>query len=194
MPFLRNRSESNHEPGGTVFGSKTASIVVLLLLCALSACVFLFRDRISQYAALGYPAIFLVCLVLNCGVFGLSPSGLVAVEMSYVYDPIIVPLVAGIGAGLGEAVSYFAGTKTTDLAQVKHADKFETWGNVRIGAVSFIASFISGNLSDAIGLTCGRLRKGFFGFITGATLAKIIKMYFLVFATEHLLDHFGTKL
>jgi len=164
---------------------------LLIAIAALTIAVLLWRDEIAQYASLGYPAIFVVCFLLNCGVFGLSPSGLVAIQMSYVYDPLIVPLVAGLGAGLGEITSYFAGTRTAEIVHPKLEDKFSKWGPVHIGAVSFVASFISGNVSDAIGLICGRLRKGFIAYMIGATLAKIAKMYLLVFVAKNAVELVG---
>ena len=167
------------------------SVVLLAAIVLITVLVFIFRDRIAQFAALGYPAIFIACFVLNSGVFGLSPSGLVAVEMSYVFDPMIVPFVAGLGAGLGEATSYLAGCQSTAIADTRFLDRFAQWGNVRIGAVAFVASFASGNLSDAVGVACGRLRRGLAGYMIGATAAKIAKMYLLVFVATGALGAFG---
>lgn len=80
----QNRTENQRV---RMASKRIVSALLLIVVAALTLVVFFCRDEISQYASLGYPAIFLSCMALNCGVFGLSPSGLVAVELSYVFDP-----------------------------------------------------------------------------------------------------------
>lgn len=160
------------------------SIILLILIALVTVVAFVFREPISHFSVLGYPAIFVACFMLNSGVFGLSPSGLVALEASYVFDPAIVPLVAGLGAGLGEATSYLAGLQSAELADTRFLNRFAQWGNTRIAVVAFVASFISGNLSDGVGVACGRLKRGLGGYMVGATMAKVAKMYLIVFVAK----------
>lgn len=168
-----------------------ASALLLLAVAALTITVFFYRDEISQYASLGYPAIFLSCMVLNCGVFGLSPSGLVAVELSFAFDPLVTAILSGLGAGFGEVTSLFAGRQTDAFAEPRFLERFESWGGFKIGLVSYVASFLSGNLSDAAGVACGRLRKGYAGYMIGAIAAKVTKMIVLVYAAHATTGYFG---
>lgn len=167
------------------------SFVALLVVVAITVIVFLFRDDIAQFSGLGYPAIFLVCLLLNCGVFGLSPSGLIAVEMSFVFDPVLTAIVAGLGAGLGEATSFYAGMQTDTFVKSKYLNRFDDFSEIKTGVIAFVTSFISGNLSDAVGIACGRLRKCFVGYLVGATGAKVAKMLLLVAAAHATSGYFG---
>lgn len=184
----QNRTENQRV---RMASKRIASALLLIVVAALTLVVFFCRDEISQYASLGYPAIFLSCMALNCGVFGLSPSGLVAVELSYVFDPLTTAVVSGLGAGLGEITSLFAGRQTDAFAEPKFLKRFESWGGVKIGLVSYGASFLSGNLSDAAGVACGRLRKGYPGFMIGAVAAKVTKMIILVYAAHATTGYFG---
>lgn len=168
-----------------------SSAVALFVVAAITVVVLLFRNNIAQFADLGYPAIFLVCLLLNCGVFGLSPSGVVAVEMSFVFDPAFTAIIAGLGAGLGEATSFYAGVQTDAFVKPKYLNRFEGFGEIKIGTISFIASFLSGNLSDAVGVACGRLRKCFAGYLVGSTGAKVAKMLLLVAMAHAASGYFG---
>ena len=174
---------------------KVARIVAfagtLLLVALISVAVFVYRDVIAGYASLGYPAIFCVCALLNCGVFGLSPSGLVAVEMSYVYDPLSVALLAGLGAATGEVTSYLLGRESSSVVSSTLLKKASSWSRVKIGLIAFLASFASGNCSDAMGLVCGRIGKCFAAYMTGVSFAKVLKMFLLVFVVKEAIDAFG---
>lgn len=171
--------------------SYIGSISALTIVVVVSVVVFLFRGEIARFAAVGYPAVFLACLLLNCGVFGLSPSGLVAVEMSFVFNPLLTAIISGLGAGLGEATSFYVGAKTDTFIRPRYLNKFKDFGQVRTGAVVFVASLISGNLSDAIGIACGRLRRCFTGFMVGAVGAKVLKMLALVAGAHATSSYFG---
>ena len=175
--------------------SVALGIFALVLMAAVSICVFVFRDEVAQFASLGYVATALVCFVLNSGVFGLSPSGAVALQMSLVLDPVLVALAAGLGAGLGEATSYWAGKATRLVApDIRWLARLESCGNLGVLACAFVGSFVSGNVSDAVGVVCGRLGKSLPAFMAGAVLAKVAKMFLLVFAANSAFGLLGLKL
>ncbi len=182
LGFMRQEKGSLETSNGRT--SHLRSFAALLVIAAITVIVFLLRDDIAQFACLGYPSIFMACLLLNCGVFGLSPSGLVAVVMSFVFNTSLTAVVAGLGAGLGETMSFFAGAQTDAFVKPKYLNRFESFGEIKTGIATFIASFLSGNLSDAVGVACGRLGKCFVGYLIGATGAKVAKMALLV-ATAH---------
>ena len=170
-------------------------IAALVLMVAASVLVFVYRDEIAQFASLGYVATAVACFVLNSGVFGLSPSGAVAVQMSLVLDPVFVSLAAGLGAGLGEVTSYWAGKATRIVRpDTRWLARLEGCGGLGVFMCAFAGSFISGNASDVIGLVCGRLSKSPLAFMTGAVLAKIAKMLLLVFLANGAFDVLGLEL
>ena len=165
------------------------TICVLLAIAALTVAVFVWREQLSEFAMIGYPAVFVACFLLNSGVFGISPSGVVAVEASFLFDPFVTAVVAGLGAGAGEITSYFAGRTSCELLDTTKIDAILDKPPVIVAIVSFVASFISGNLSDALGVVVGRNGKALVPYMIGATLAKVAKMVILV-----ALAHYGTEL
>ncbi|WP_143412167.1 VTT domain-containing protein [Arabiibacter massiliensis] len=167
---------------------RLAGAVSLAAIAALSVLMFVYRDAIASYANAGYVAVGLVCFALNAGVFGLSPSGIVAVQASFLFDPLLTALAAGLGAGLGEVISYFAGRSSAKVVDVKHADFLRSLSPARLALVSFAASFLSGNLSDGVGVVCGRMGKPLAFYLAGAVSAKIAKMVVLVFGARYLAD------
>lgn len=164
------------------------SAVAVCLVAAVTVIVLVFRDEIAGYAAFGYPALFAICALLNCGVFGLSPSGLVAVEMSFVFDPVAAAVVAGCGAGFGELVSYFAGKASDGLVPSRRLQRLENLPAAGAFAISFAGSFVSGNASDAIGVCCGRAGRHLLPYFAGALMAKVCKMLLLVMAAHGAAD------
>lgn len=164
------------------------TVAVLLAIAALTVAVFLWRDRLSEFALIGYPAVFVACFLLNSGVFGLSPSGVVAVEASFIFNPFITAIVAGLGAGAGEMTSYFAGKTSCELLDTTKVDAILDKPPVVVAVITFVASFISGNLSDALGVVIGRNGNALVPYMVGATLAKVVKMVILV-----ALAHYGTE-
>lgn len=164
------------------------TVAVLLAIAALTVAVFVWRDQLSEFALIGYPAVFVACFLLNSGVFGISPSGVVAVEASFIFNPFITAIVAGLGAGAGEITSYFAGKTSCELLDTTKVDAILDKPPVVIAAITFVASFISGNLSDAIGVVVGRNGKALIPYMIGATLAKVVKMLILV-----VLAHYGAE-
>lgn len=165
---------------------RLVGVVSLAAIAILSVFMFVYRDVIASYATAGYVAVGLVCFALNAGVFGLSPSGLVAVQASFLFDPFPTALVAGLGAGMGEGISYLAGRSSVKVVGVKHTDFLRTLSPSRLVLVSFAASFLSGNLSDGVGVACGRMGKPLAFYLVGAVSAKIVKMIALVYGVRYL--------
>lgn len=163
---------------------KRACIIIVAGMLALTIGVMVFRETLSRYSLVGYPALFVACFLLNSGVFGISPSGLVAIEASFLYDPLAVAAVAGVGAGLGEIGSYVTGYAGEEIVPMDISKKLEPLTRLPVFPCSFVTSFISGNLSDAYGLLVGARGGSVLPFISGVTLAKVIKMFLLVAAAH----------
>lgn len=162
--------------------SKVARMIAMLASLALLAvgAVF-FREELGALAFFGYPAMMLACFLMNCGVFGLSPSGLIAVELSFVYDPLATAVLAGIGAGVGEITSYLAGSVSNEVVSGEGKRLLGNCGKFKYAAIAFAASLISGNLSDAVGIMAGRARRSPKIFLGAATAAKVVKFLALIY-------------
>lgn len=160
--------------------AKHASALVLAGMIVLTIGVLVFREALSRYSLLGYPTLFIACFLMNVGVFGISPSGLVAVEASFIYDPLAVAVLAGVGSGLGEIGSYVTGRAGKAIAPPSIARRIEPLYGLPVFLCAFVTSFISGNFSDAYGLMIGARGNSLASFITGVTLAKVMKMILLV--------------
>lgn len=70
---------------------------------------FLLREEISRVPALGYAGILAGCAISNGSLFLPTSSTLIVLAASATLNPLLCVLAGGIGAGLGEQVSYFCG-------------------------------------------------------------------------------------
>lgn len=157
------------------------TIAILASLALLTVGAVFFREELGALAFLGYPAMMLACFLMNCGVFGLSPSGLVAVELSFVYDPLVTAVLAGIGAGVGEITSYLAGAASNEVVSGKGKRLLGNCGEFKYAVIAFAASLVSGNLSDAVGIMAGRVRRNPAIFLGAAAAAKVVKFLTLIY-------------
>lgn len=84
-------------------------ILVLILVIGITVILLLMRDRISEFAAYGYPGIFLISLLGSATVLVPLPGVIVTSAMGVIFNPFWVAIAAGFGAGLGELSGYLAG-------------------------------------------------------------------------------------
>ena len=172
---MNGKTEARKQP------TAIRTIAVLFCFALLTVGAVFFREELGALAFFGYPAMMLACFLMNCGVFGLSPSGLVAVELSFVYDPLATAVIAGIGAGVGEITSFLAGAATNEVASGKGRRLLENCGELKYVLIAFAASLVSGNLSDAVGIMAGWARRNPAFFLGAATSAKIVKFLVLIY-------------
>ena len=77
-------------------------ILALLIVIGITAFVFSIRDRVEDFAALGYPGVFLIALLANATIFIPAPGVAIIYAMGAVFNPLLVCLSAGTGGALGE--------------------------------------------------------------------------------------------
>ncbi len=86
-----------------------ARILALIVVIAITVLVFMIRDRADEFAAYGYPGIFLLALISNATVLIPAPGLAVVFAMGAVFNPVGIALAAGAGGALGELSGYLAG-------------------------------------------------------------------------------------
>lgn len=141
---------------------KYFSVFILILSFAISFGIFLFRDSFKDTLGLGLFGIFLINFVSSATFFVSGPAFLSVVAGGSVYPPLIVAIVASLGASFGDMVSFFFGYSGRNLA-IKNLEKklwfkvlediFKAYGTIFI----FIISLIPNPFFDAVGLIAGVL-------------------------------------
>ncbi len=177
---------TNHEdiPGEKPQPESTSSLLRILALVAASAIsvlIFINRAQIAQFAHLGYPGIFLIALLGSATVLMPMPGLLFTTLMGTVFNPFIVAIVSGLGAGIGELSGYLAGYSGQGvLEKSKYAPTLmELTRKYGMPGIALMA-MIPNPAFDVVGITAGVMKMPLLKFLIAAIIGNIIKM--MVFA------------
>lgn len=141
---------------------KYLSILVLILSLALSIGLFIFRDYFKDFRNLGLLGIFIINFVSSATFFVSGPAFLTVIAGGSIYPPLLVALIASLGASIGDMVSYFFGYSGRKLTEHKLKKKlwfiviedvFKAYGSIFI----FVFAIIPNPFFDAVGLFAGVL-------------------------------------
>ncbi len=158
-------------------------IVVLLIVLAVTGLIVYFRDRLQQFAAYGYPGVFLVSLAGNATVVLPAPSLAVVFAMGAVLKPVLVGLAAGVGEALGELTGYLAGFSGRALVENRaRYEQITAWMR-RNGALTvFVLSFIPNPFFDIAGMAAGALKYPVWKFLLCCWAGKTMKTTLIALA------------
>lgn len=165
--------------------SQTTILRILAALAVIGISVFVFsiRDRVEEFAAFGYPGIFLVALLANATVFLPAPGVAVVFAMGSVFHPLGVGLAAGTGGTLGELSGYLAGfggqavvENTAAFARIQ--PWVEKWG---VWAILILAA-VPNPFFDLAGVAAGILKIPLWKFLLFCWIGQLIKMTAFAYA------------
>lgn len=158
-------------------------IISLLAVIGLSAFIFSIRDQVEEFAAFGYPGIFLVALLANATVFLPAPGVAIIFAMGAIFHPLAVGIAAGFGGALGELSGYLAGF--SGQAVVERTDIYERihpWVQ-RYGTLAImILAAIPNPFFDLAGVAAGITKLPMRKFLFACLVGQIIKMIAFAYA------------
>ena len=156
-------------------------IAVFVFVIALTVLLVIYRDRVEELEALGYPGIFLISLLSNATLILPVPGVLFTSAMGAVFNPFWVALAAGAGATLGEMTGYGAGFSGQAVIENRQwYDKVMGWMTKYGGITVLVLAFIPNPLFDIAGITAGALRMPLWKYLLFSFIGKTAKM--LLFA------------
>lgn len=171
------------------FSTTVLRLFALLAVIAITVFIFSIRDRVEEFAAFGYPGIFLVALMANATVFLPAPGVAVVFAMGNVFNPFGVALAAGAGGALGELSGYLAGF--SGQAVIEKTDVYE---RIRPWVVKYglwailVLSAIPNPFFDIAGVAAGIAKMSLRRFLIACWIGQTIKMAFFAFAGYYSLD------
>ncbi len=155
-----------------------ARILALIVVIALTAFAFAQRDRANEWAAYGYPGIFLITLLANATVILPAPSLVIPFSLGAVLHPAGVALAAALGATLGELTGYLAGF--SGQAVVEDTEVYRRllpWMRSRYSYLTlFVLAVLPLPIFDVAGLIAGMLNMPLPAFVGVTFCGKLIKM------------------
>ena len=154
-------------------------LLTLLLVIAISVGIFYFYrnypDKIDDLKAYGYLGAFIISLIFNATV--ILPAGNILILSALgaiLPSAILVGLVGGVGAALGETTGYLAGYSGHGMvAKSRLYDRVEGWMRKWGTMTIFILSLVP-FVFDLAGIAAGVLRFPFWKFLLLCWLGRTI--------------------
>lgn len=166
-------------------------IVVLLFSLAISVLIFVYRDRLADFASYGYLGLFVVSVIGNATVLLPMPSLVATFITGGVLNPWLVGIVSGAGMAIGELSGYLAGYGGGGIVEAKDRQRYErleSWMR-RYGALTtFVLSAIPNPLFDLAGIAAGALHYPVWRFLLLCFLGKTVKGLALALVGARSLD------
>jgi len=155
-------------------------LLTLLLVIGITVGIFYFYQhytiRVDELEAYLYLAPFLISLTFNATV--ILPAGSILTIAAFgalpTLSPVMVGLVGGVGAAIGEITGYLAGYSGRGIAQrTKLYNRVEGWVR-RWGAIAIFIFSLVPFVFDLAGIAAGVLRFPFWKFFLLCWLGRTI--------------------
>lgn len=158
-------------------------LLAFLTVIGISYFIYQVRDRVQEYAAWGYPGIFLIAFMANATVLLPAPGLAVVFSMGSILPPIGVALAAASGGALGELSGYLAGFSGQILVEnVSVYRRIHPWVQRYGGWAILVLAAIPNPFFDIVGITAGILRIPLWRFLLFCWLGLLIKMSLFAYA------------
>lgn len=161
-------------------------VLALLAVVGITLYIFSIRDRVEQFAAYGYPGIFLIAMLANATVLLPAPGVAVIYAMGAIFNPFGVALAAGTGGALGELSGYlagFSGQAVIERAEVY--DRIKPWVDRYGGWAILVLSAIPNPFFDIAGIAAGIAKMPVRTFLVFTWVGQIIKMLLFALAGRY---------
>ncbi len=167
-------------------------VLVLLLVVGVTVVLFIFRDKVQQLGALGYPGIFFVSLFSNATLILPVPGVLFTSAMGAVFNPWLVALAASTGATIGELSGYLAGFSGQGVIENrKWYERVTNWMK-RFGDITILVlAFIPNPLFDIAGMVAGALKMPLWRYLLWSWIGKTGKMLLFAFGGATIMGIFN---
>jgi len=162
----------------------------LALVIAITAVIFYFYrqypGRLQELETYGYLGAFIVSIILNATI--ILPVSNMALMMAFgaaMPSPVLVGLIGGLGAVIGEMTGYIAGRSGRDLvARSRIYNRVEGWVR-RWGWLAIFVFSIVPFVFDLVGIAAGALRLPLWKFFIACWLGRTILYVVVVMAASY---------
>ncbi len=145
---------------------------------------FYFRDELAKLGSFGLLGIFLINLVGSITLFLPAPAIATVVAGGFLYNPLIVAVVAALGSAIGDFVGYILGRTGKEVLFKKNS----FWYNIfketfhKFGAIFIIFfAFIPNPVFDAVGVFAGLFSYSPVKFFVYVLIGRLLRNLVLAF-------------
>lgn len=158
--------------------------IIFLSSIALSVVFFIFKDYFKEASSLGLFGLFFVNFVSSATFFVSAPAFLTIITGGNIYSPILVALVASLGACLGDMLGFAFGHSGRRLTR-KKLDRYrimrflEKHFHKHGALIIFLLAVIPNPFFDAIGILAGVVNYSPIRFFTTMLLGRFLRYWAL---------------
>ena len=151
-------------------------VLALVFVVSVTVGVALHRDKLHEFAALGYVGAFFAMLLSNATLVLPAPGLIVVFALGSSLNPLLVGVAGALGATLGEITGYLTGySGLVVIEQTSISRRLNGWMD-RNGALTIFAlSIVPNPFFDLAGLLAGAGRMSVWRFLGATFLGKSIQ-------------------
>jgi membrane protein DedA with SNARE-associated domain len=171
------------------FLSNFLRVVAIAAVIGITVLVYSIRDRVDEFAQLGYVGAFLIMLIANATVILPAPGVAVIFAMGGVLNPLGVALAGGVGGTLGEMTGYLAGY--SGQAAVENTQAYRRilpWVQKYGAWVILVLSAIPNPFFDIAGIAAGIAKMPMWKFMLACWIGQTIKMCIFAYAGAYSIE------
>ena len=172
-------------------GVGVAILRVLALAAVVGITIYIYsiRERVDEFAAYGYPGIFVIMLMANATVILPAPGVAVVFAMGNVFNPMLVALAAGTGGAIGELSGYLAGFSGQAVVENAQAyNRVQPWIQKYGAWAILVLSAIPNPFFDLAGIAAGVAKIPIWKFLLFCWVGQLIKMAMFAYAGAYSID------
>jgi uncharacterized membrane protein YdjX (TVP38/TMEM64 family) len=150
-------------------------VAAAVLIIGFTALLFSYRKELAALGNFGYAGVFIISLVSAATIFVPAPGLALSASTALVLNPLLIGIVGGFGAAIGELTGYLVGKGAVDI---KHKDLLASYKGYieKYGLYAIIVfAAIPNPLFDIVGIAAGALRIPPGRFFLAALLGNVIK-------------------
>ena len=157
--------------------------LALLFALGVTVGIFVFREQLRNLNELAYAGAFLSMLIGNATLILPVPGLIFVFALGSSLNPLLVGLVAGPGAALGELTGYVAGYGGSAIIDnIKLYDRIKLWMEKYSLIPITVLAAIPNPAFDMAGIVAGSLRIPWWKFLVAAWIGKTIQALTIAYA------------
>jgi len=177
----------DHKKSG--IGVVLLRILALAVVIGITVYIYSIRDHVNEFAAYGYPGIFLVMLLANATVIIPAPGVAVVFAMGSIFNPLGVALAAGTGGAIGELTGYLAGFSGQAIVEnTQTYNRISPWVQKYGVWAILVLSAIPNPFFDLAGIAAGVAKIPVWKFLLFCWIGQLIKMAMFAYAGAYSID------
>ena len=187
-----SQSQIRKQRGATLL-TNLLRVLALFAVIGITLYIFSIRDRVEDFAAYGYPGIFLIAMLANATVLLPAPGVAVIYAMGAIFNPFGVALAAGTGGAVGELSGYLAGfSGQAVIEKMDVYDRVRPWVEKYGGWAILVLSAIPNPFFDIAGIAAGIAKMPVRTFLVFTWVGQLIKMLLFALAGKYSIQWLAT--